>query len=198
MNFVDLSVLVCSVSNRYEEALELGVQLVRQAVPYHPLVEILILTDNRCRTIGMKRQALLDISQGSYVCFVDDDDDVHPEFIKRVMDVMISKPTNADVLLFPSRCVSAEYGDMLIHHDVSFDNEEPRLPSFKRKPWFMHPIRRDIATSARFTDKNWGEDYDWLRELWPQMKTKKVVSDDPLYTYYWNDNKDEDVRGELR
>jgi hypothetical protein len=189
MNNVDLSVLVCSVSDRHEGAMEMCCDLVAQAVPYHPMVEILILTDNRCRTIGMKRQALLDISQGDYVCFVDDDDDVHHEFVRRIMSALEPKPVQADVLTFPTQCVSEEYGRMSVYHSLVFPNEGSKLPSFKRKPWFMHPIRRRIAVSSRFTDKNWGEGSDWLTGLWPKLKKEESISDDPMYFYHWNDKK---------
>ena len=189
MSIVDLSILVCSVSDRYEEALELGLDLVHQASPYGTLVEVLILTDNRCRTIGMKRQALLDISQGGYVCFVDDDDEVHEEFVKRIMSNIIAEATSAHVLTFPTLCASKEFGTMLVHHDILYRNENPKMPSFKRKPWFMHPIRRDIAVSSRFTDKNWGEDADWLNGIWPKLTHQTSISLEPLYQYNWNDKK---------
>ena len=37
-------------------------------------VEHLVLFDDKKRTIGAKRQALLQISRGDYIAFVDDDD----------------------------------------------------------------------------------------------------------------------------
>ena len=39
-------------------------------------IEHLVLLDNRMRSIGAKRQALVDIARGDFIAFVDDDDDI--------------------------------------------------------------------------------------------------------------------------
>jgi hypothetical protein len=48
-------------------------------------VEHLILSDNRKRSIGAKRQALLDIARGQYIAFVDDDDDIADGYVEELL-----------------------------------------------------------------------------------------------------------------
>jgi hypothetical protein len=69
-----LSILIPSIPSRFDKAIGL----------YHKIVflvgerdiEILMLTDNKKRTIGEKREALKNASNGKYFMFVDDDDDL--------------------------------------------------------------------------------------------------------------------------
>lgn len=181
-----LSILVCSVGDRLDRMVRVYDALAGQAVPYCRDVEILVLTDNRCRSIGLKRQALLDVARGDYLCFVDDDDNAAGGFVTACVAGAAERP---DVVVFPTTCASNEFGDMLIEHSIGNPNEEARMPGFKRKPWFMHPIRREIAQSSRFPNKSWGEDAEWLAGVWPHLQREFSASAEPLYTYHWNDAK---------
>lgn len=181
-----LSILVCSVSDRLDRLHRVYAELVHQASPVHPIVEVLVLTDNRCRSIGLKRQALLDVARGKYICFVDDDDEVSASFTECVIDAVGECP---DVVVFPTTCAHKDLGSMLVEHSIQHDNEEARIPSFKRKPWFMHPVRRDIAQASRFPDMSWGEDAAWLSGVWSHLRHEVPASEDPLYTYNWDDGK---------
>ena len=186
-----LSVLICAVGDRMYKAAQLYHHLNASSWGcFNGEYEILMLMDNRKRSIGLKRQALLDVARGDYVCFVDDDDEVSYEFLSLILQAMHDDKDQAPVFTFPTLCVSKEHGSMRVEHSLRYENEEARLPSFTRKPWFMHPIRRVYAKTSIFPDKNWGEDQVWLENLWPLMASEHVVTHHPLYTYHWNDNKE--------
>lgn len=180
---------MCSVGDRLDRMQAVYNTLAGQAAACLPRVEVLVFTDNRCRSIGFKRQALLNIARGDYVCFVDDDDDVSDQFVQAILTALDMSAGRPDVVAFPTRCVSPIHGDMRVEHSISFDNEEAVMPGFRRKPWFMHPIRRGLAIRSEFPDTSWAEDSAWLQPLWPLMNEEIRASSDALYVYHWNDDK---------
>lgn len=56
---------------------------------YGSRVEILTLTDNKQRSIGAKRQALLNLAQGKYIAFLDDDDVPSHNYIERAVSLQM-------------------------------------------------------------------------------------------------------------
>jgi glycosyltransferase involved in cell wall biosynthesis len=52
-------------------------------------VEHLILMDNKRRTVGEKRDALLRAAKGNYVAFVDDDDFISPDYVSLILEKTI-------------------------------------------------------------------------------------------------------------
>lgn len=93
-----LSVLMASLASRpYAMADELH----RQCSAYAPSeVELLIATDNGERTSGQKRQYLAELAKGEYRLFVDDDDEISPDFIQTIYDACACE---ADVISYDLR-----------------------------------------------------------------------------------------------
>lgn len=156
-----LSILIPTVPERIEQTSKLIAKLRAQnAGP--GLAEILWFGDNRTRTIGAKRNALLDAARGQYVAFVDDDDDVADDYITSICAV----PDTVDVITFDQQAV---WNDM--YSLVEFSIRHPVNGRFvhggttKRFPWHSCAWRRDIATQGVFTEKNWGEDLDWVIQV---------------------------------
>jgi len=69
-----LSILIPSIPTRFGRAKALYEKIL--ALVGDKDIEILMLTDNKKRTIGEKREALKNASNGKYFMFVDDDDDL--------------------------------------------------------------------------------------------------------------------------
>ena len=49
-------------------------------------VEVLVLTDNRHRTTGQKRNQLIGLAQGRFISFVDDDDSVAADYVDQILE----------------------------------------------------------------------------------------------------------------
>lgn len=78
-----LSILILSIPSRLSNFLPTLLQnLLKQAEPFKNQVEILTLIDNKVRSIGKKRQNLIDIAEGEYIAFIDDDDRVSDNYIE--------------------------------------------------------------------------------------------------------------------
>ncbi len=95
---------------------EIGRQIGDQAV------EHLAFIDNKRRSIGDKREALLQISRGEYVAFVDDDDWIAPNYVEKILESVRSAP---DVITFRQMAfVNEDQGE------VDFDLRHPHNGRF--------------------------------------------------------------------
>lgn len=174
-----LSILTPTIPGREPLVSALSQKITAQAEGFPGMVEHLIFSDNRVRSIGAKRQALVDIAAGFYVAFVDDDDDIADDYVERLLEAAKSQ---VDVLTFRQRVIyngdeaTVEFG--LNHHD------HPFVPGcvIKRGPWHVCAWRRDRVEMCQFGETNYGEDL-----IWSQQARRRVASglhiDAVLHTY---------------
>ena len=73
---IKFSVLILSIPSRNESLMAAMKQLQEQAdaTGQGKAVEILVLLDNRSKSIAEKRNDLLQAARGKYIAFLDDDD----------------------------------------------------------------------------------------------------------------------------
>jgi cellulose synthase/poly-beta-1,6-N-acetylglucosamine synthase-like glycosyltransferase len=130
-------------------------------------VEHLALCDNRARTIGAKRQALVDIARGEYIAFVDDDDDISEDYIPELLKAI---ETGADVITFHQRSVynglESEVHFGINNNDESFNPGGITL----RAPWHVCAWRRDAVDGCLFGESNYGEDRIWCLQARQRVK----------------------------
>lgn len=192
-----LSILIPSIPSRFEShLLPLWKELQRQCSEsmYGSRVEILTLTDNKQRSIGAKRQALLNIAQGKYIAFLDDDDVPNHGYIARIINVGIgvNYMPQYDVITF-NQYVSIN-GEM---YPLTFklgheENEEPNKEGFTRPPWHVCFWRRDIVQHCTFPNINYGEDWAWAEQANKCAKTSYHI-DEFMMTYVYDDNVTEAI-----
>ena len=84
---VKWTIAIASVPARRELRQRILDQLDEQVAKYSD-IEILVLEDNRKRILGDKRNALVDIAQGEYISFVDDDDLVSDHYIDTIYPLL--------------------------------------------------------------------------------------------------------------
>lgn len=142
-------------------------------------VEHLVLLDNRARSVGLKRQALLDAARGEYVAFVDDDDDVSEDYVAQLV---AAAATGADCITF----LQDAFVDR-VHSTVSFGREQADAPFepgaiTRRGVWHVCAIRREHAQRAVFPDLMDGEDRLWCQQVRPLLKTEHHIPQ-VLHTY---------------
>ncbi len=163
-----LSILIPTVLERSQQLAVLMAILAPQAIG-RP-VEILSFCDNCQRTIGLKRQSLLDISRGKYVAFCDDDDSVADDYIATLCDMA---KVEVDVLCFNQLAKWNEH-ESLVEFRLDFQPGGQFNPSgiTQRFPWHVCAWNRKLAQQCVFTDKNWGEDADWVAQAFELAKTE--------------------------
>lgn len=128
-------------------------------------------------SIGEKRQALLERSKGVYICYLDDDEHISPDYVETLLRLCY---LNKDVGTFRSIAMLSNNWaliDMSIHNKT---NEQIHPEGITlRKPWHVCPVKREIGIKYKFTDSNYGEDWDWfgqvLKDCSNEAHTKKVI-----------------------
>ncbi len=179
-----LSILVLSVPSRFDLAPALLEELCKQA-DGKP-VEVLCLFDNKRRSVGEKRNAILGMARGDYVAFIDDDDWVSPDYVDQILSGTESNP---DVVVFD--------------HELTIDGGPPKLCEYGRqfhtvdtperyqgKPAHTHAWRRSLAQSVEFEGVNFAEDSTWARRLCAKAKTEYQVGK-VLYFYRFDSRRTE-------
>src|SRR3990172_4807579 len=100
---VKLSILVPTIPSRLTNFYpNLMIQLLNQTKDRSD-VEILSLFDNKHRSVGHKRQALIDLAQGEYLTFIDDDDRIAQTYVRDILEALYTNP-NADCVVYDTLC----------------------------------------------------------------------------------------------
>ena len=192
---VEFSVLVLTIPSRVEKYwTPLNQHLENQIQATGAKVEVLTLADNKAMTIGEKRQALIDISRGKWVGFLDDDDWVSDDYIASLSQAMRDKP--ADVITFEQDCT---VNNDKFKVDFRMGNpHEPYVPNsgrplIRRPPYHMCFWRNKIAKNIRFRPSSYGEDLDWISRMLPYV-TSETHLDKVLHQYRYSDATSESIQ----
>lgn len=175
-----LSVLICTIPKRQMMFRQLKAILESQLVEG---VEILS-DDHPTLTTGGKRQRLLLKSVGSYVCFVDDDDMIDPDYIKTIVEAIDHSP---DVICFKGWMLTngRNRTEWIISNSLPYeDSLIGRKKVYLRFPNHLCPIKREIALRIGYPHLTYREDYDYALRLKESglVKTETFI-DKHLYTY---------------
>ena len=171
-----LSILVCTLSDRYSKFKKLLMKLDEQAVGKP--VEIIYMGDNKHRTTGHKRNDLLSVARGEYVSFVDDDDDVSDDYVDAILAALES---GDDVINF-----MVKYHCLTFQRPVYYSTKNLRdenLPDkFLRIPNHLMVVKRALALGIKYPDITFGEDADYAKRLLPSLITETNINK-VLYHY---------------
>lgn len=174
-----LSICICTVSSRREMFLALKNYLLDQFSNYP--VEM-CCHDADDLTTGEKRDRLLSMSSGEYVCFIDDDDMV-PEYY--VDELYIALRSNPDCV--PVDGVYTRDGENPIAWRMSKDFPNATIWE-DGKQVFLRPVnhiaavKRSIAMQVGFPDISNGEDKAYAEGIAPLLKTEVKIAR-PMYEY---------------
>lgn len=144
-----------------------------------PMVEHLTFCDNRTRSIGAKRQALVDIARGQYIAFCDDDDDVSDDYVESLLE---AAQTGADVITFRQRAVYNGLESEV--HFGALNQDGPFTPGgiTLRAPWHVCAWKRSVVQGCLFGESNYGEDLVWCQQARKRIRTAHHI-DKVLHTY---------------
>lgn len=184
---IKLSILVPTVPNRLEFFYpRIMTELLRQNEKWNKQVEILALFDNKIRTIGEKRQQMIDIAKGEYMVFVDDDDRVTKDYIDQIMNALINNP-DCDLVVFDQMCVVDKAACYFVKLDKEYEENFDKDGILYRVPNHIMVYKSDIIRKHKFNNLNIGEDIDWAKRAVKDVK-KQVRIPKPLYFYEANYN----------
>ena len=141
--------------------------------------QYLYLGDNKRRSVGQKRNDLMFLAQGDYIAFIDDDDMITEDY---VTELLKAAQGGADVVCFKVLFNSGRVKKEVVYNP-NFLKDKDKSKVFERLPNHIMMIKRRLALSVGFQEKNFGEDKDFSTRLKPLIRSH---SDIDRVLYYYN------------
>lgn len=175
---IRLSILIPSIPQRFDKAIKLYNHLSELAADKH--IEILLLTDNKHRSIGAKREALKNLAQGKYFMFCDDDD----EFLS-LEEIYEATFQDVDVIDFKAECTNADGSTFIVTQQlgntVEHNTRDGKYLDCKRPP-FTNCAWRKRFRNFQFADVNYSEDWSFIERCLAFAETEYFI-DKVLFKY---------------
>lgn len=182
-----LSILIPTLKSRFEKLQKqvARIEYQRQTNP----VQLLWLGDNKSMTVGQKRNKLLSIADGEYICFVDDDDDLLEGYVNSILEAI---KAGKKVITFLGKQTDNGVPTCDFMYGIEYGrNHKTRINGKEWKvmlPDHLCVWRRDIVTES-FPDKQLGEDHEWARRMTKNYnETDQLRINEYLYHYNYNRN----------
>lgn len=131
-------------------------------------------------SIGKKRESLVKAAQGKYLCFLDDDEDISPNYVETLVRLC---QLDTDVVTFRNLTKTDFYWtvvDMSLKNPVNEEATPERI--VKRRPWHICPVKSEYAKRYEFPDSNYGEDWKWFEQVLKHCDTE-AHTDAILHVY---------------
>ena len=189
---IDLSLLICSTHTRWEtfgRAIQKQVwdQLASLPPEDQDRIEIIMVTDNKKIMLGEKRNVMVDMAQGRYVQFIDDDDRIEPDMFRLVLN---ATKENCDVIVFDVSVSLNGEAPKVCRYSIGFDEDRNFDDHYERLPNHICVVKRELARQVSFPNKVYGEDADYARLLKPLLGSQYSI-EKVLYHYDWSENSSE-------
>lgn len=147
-------------------------------------VEICSVSDNKQMSIGLKRQQLLDMAEGEYIVFFDDDDWPEAFYIAELLNAIKEKP---DCIGFPIRMTTDGRKPQICCHSLQFPEWRENYGGYDyvRNVTHFNPVKSYIAKMIGFTDKRFGEDKEYADKVTKLCKTEVFINK-PIFHYRYS------------
>ncbi len=157
----DWSVLIPTIPGREESLAALQASLrekVARIAP-HLRMEVCINFDRREKSIGRKREELLQGAKGKYMAFIDDDDAITDAYIEDLRDMIAGG--------YHVMRLRGQISQYTFTHSTEnkLDGRMAEGDVFLRPPNHLNPMLTDVAKLVHFGDATRGEDLDWTIRL---------------------------------
>lgn len=175
-----LSVLMCTTPQRNEMFSKLFTELHRQLeylqTFHESLGKVEILVDDSIRyldgglSVGKKREALLKRAEGEYVCYLDSDEGISPDYLETLVRLCRQ---GQDVCTFQALTKLKDFWalvDMRLSYKVN-DQISPEY-TVRRPPWHICPVKTKYAKRYHFPDVNNAEDFAWMNKVLTHCTTE--------------------------
>ncbi len=192
-----LSILIPTLPKRKDLCKQLCIELTRQIIEFgldpDNEVEIVLDPHEPPITIGQKRNGLLSVAKGDYVCFFDDDDFPAENYIEKIMQGI-----HKDVDCISLRGIMTTNGKHpeLFEHSLKYSSWKTHdlvvegKVKHERNPNHLNAIRASIAKRFAFPEKNHGEDHAWSKQLHASgLLKEEYYVDEIIYHYQYSTKK---------
>jgi glycosyltransferase involved in cell wall biosynthesis len=180
-----LSLLIPTIESRQGLFSQLTSRLNDQirVSPWAEQVEVLHHVDRGECSIGYKRNLLIGKACGLFVAFIDDDDEVSPDYVARICEAIVRNPEIDCIGLRGIITFRGAHPHEFIH-SLRYGDYFSRSHTYYRPPYHLNPIRREIAMRYRFPDISYSEDIEWALQLRSDGALKHEEFIDSVLYYY--------------
>ena len=183
---IKLSILICSVDTeeRQIKLNKLISELHRQISKNfaEEIVEIIIDTDNMIKSVGQKRNDLIEKAQGEFICFIDDDDFIDENYLSMILYHL---NTSIDILLIAIEHIENGINKPKIIPSLYIDNLNTGEAVFKTNHFHLCPHKKSIAQNVLFECVNFAEDMMYSQKMVKHINNSYLISQ-PIYIYFDN------------
>jgi len=181
-----LSILICTLENRSQYLNRILSILNKQKTDE---VEIITNLDNGEKSVGTKRNELLKMATGEYICFVDDDDTVSDDYISSILNCIEKNPDAVGIELnyYHNRALIG-----IAYHSIKNNGwwqrdstKEGYTTEYYRFINHLNPVKRELAMVCMFPEQNTSEDLEYSKKLFQLIKSEEYINR-PIYNYYYN------------
>lgn len=194
-----LSILIPSIPERSLKCDILKGKLhaqINEFMKFHKTIgSVEVLIDNSKRfldgglSIGKKRQALVQRASGKYLCFLDDDETIAPNYIETLMRLCHE---GHDICTFRAMVKLSNMWGVVNMSLNNLENEQLHPDGIvQRPPWHMCPVRSVYAKMFEFPDLNNAEDFVWMEQVLKCCKTESHT-DKIIFQYNHGDHSEAD------
>lgn len=180
-----LTVGILTLDKR-EESLNKLLKHLKQITPkkYERNIEIIINKDNKEKTVGKKRNEILENASGKYIAFIDDDDMVSSDYFSSILPEL-EKDVDC-VGFYGDYYVDGNFVMKFCHSSNNKGNYRMNGTQF-RPVNHLNPIRTTIAREFPFLEVNLSEDSDYSDRIFNSNLIKKEsFINKPLYIYLYS------------
>jgi glycosyltransferase involved in cell wall biosynthesis len=185
-----ISVLIPTIEGRKEMFKELKTELLKQftdlGLKINQDYEIVVDNDE-LKSIGEKRNTLMDSAKGKYIWFIDDDDMISGRAVKKVMEGV---ELGVDVVELRGVITWNGENPEEFVHSIRYKSYDKVNGVYIRPPNHLNPMKKELAVKHRFPLKSFGEDTDWamLHCASNTFQTEYSISE-VIYHYKYIPNK---------
>lgn len=178
-----LAILIPTLPVRIDKYARLIKELNRQIVESNLIdkVQIVTICDTKDYIVGHKRNLLVHLSLAKYIVFMDDDDMVASNYVKKIYYATLK---GTDCITFLGRYIENGHTrifDMSIKHKEDYD----RPDRFYRIPNHLAVVKREIVVKCPFPHIQHGEDSQYSIALKKHLRTEHKI-EEILYFYHFD------------
>jgi hypothetical protein len=172
------SILIPTVPARRELRKRVLAQLEPQLEGYSD-IELLVLEDNRSFSYGDKMQTMIDIAQGEYVNFIDDDDMISRDYVKTIYPLL----DGVDSVGITGEVTVEGANPKPVYYSVQHAEWRDEKDAYYRNPQHLTPIKRELVKQIPWNG-GYGADRSWSHRMAESglIKTENVAQG-TLYYY---------------
>ncbi|HWP92373.1 MAG TPA: glycosyltransferase [Thermodesulfobacteriota bacterium] len=180
------SILIPTLEDRKEQFDKLYGKLSKQITDnlLQDEVEIVFLLDDKQQSIGSKRNKLIELAKGTFVAFIDDDDDVSNDYVRIICTAIKENPAIDCIGIKGITTFLGRKNHHIFIHSLQYKSYFSKGGVYFRPPYHLNPIKREIARLYKFEEVNYYEDIDWAMRISRDQALKKEYFIDSVIYYY--------------